>query len=88
MATTDTAEPTRRRHLSPLRWAFPIIVVTLLASLLGVMYLDYVVDPEKNLHNFPIALVNQDVGEDLTVGGQTKHVNFGDQVSEGLQKAV
>ncbi|WP_442790268.1 YhgE/Pip domain-containing protein [Nocardia sp. CDC153] len=88
MTSTDTdgsPEPApRRRHLSPLRWAFPIVVVTLLASLLGVMYLDYVVDPEKNLHDFPIALVNQDVGDDI--GG--KHVNFGDQVSEGLQKAV
>ncbi|AYF78735.1 DUF3533 domain-containing protein [Nocardia yunnanensis] len=67
-----------------MRWAFPIVVVTLLASLLGVMYLDYVVDPEKNLHDFPIALVNQDVGDDI--GG--KHVNFGDQVSDGLRKAV
>ncbi|MFJ9363117.1 YhgE/Pip domain-containing protein [Nocardia sp. NPDC101769] len=70
--------------MSPFRWVFPIVVVTLLASLLGVMYLDYVVDPEKNLHDFPIALVNQDVGDDI--GG--KHVNFGDQVSDGLQKAV
>ncbi|MEU6581950.1 ABC transporter permease [Nocardia sp. NPDC046763] len=70
--------------MSPFRWVFPIVVVTLLASLLGVMYLDYVVDPEKNLHDFPIALVNQDVGDDI--GG--KHVNFGDQVSDGLQQAV
>ncbi|MGW4242076.1 YhgE/Pip domain-containing protein [Nocardia sp. NPDC004722] len=83
--TTGGTEPTpKRRHLSPIRWAFPIIVVTLLASLLGVMYLDYVVDPEKNLHDFPIALVNQDVGDDI--GG--KHVNFGDQVADGLRKAV
>ncbi|MFI1914309.1 YhgE/Pip domain-containing protein [Nocardia sp. NPDC020380] len=89
MATTDTTESTPRRHLSLVRWAFPVIVMTLLGSLLGVMYLDYVVDPEKNLHNFPIALVNQDVGDDLTTPGQpAKHVNFGDQVSTGLQKAV
>ncbi|APA95445.1 hypothetical protein NS506_01373 [Nocardia seriolae] len=80
-----SAEPSpSRKHLSPIRWAFPIVVVTLLASLLGVMYLDYVVDPEQNLHDFPIALVNQDVGDDI--GG--KHVNFGDQVSDGLQQAV
>ncbi len=64
------------------------MVVTLLASLLGVMYLDYIVDPEKNLHNFPIALVNQDVGDDLNTGGETKHVNFGDQVEAGLRQAV
>ncbi|WP_458688392.1 YhgE/Pip domain-containing protein [Nocardia tengchongensis] len=92
MASTDstgTAETgPRRRHLSPFRWAFPIVVVTLLASLLGVMYLDYVVDPEKNLHDFPIALVNQDVGDDLKTGDQVQHVNFGDQVADGLRAAV
>ncbi|MTE11274.1 DUF3533 domain-containing protein [Nocardia sp. CT2-14] len=71
-----------------MRWAAPIVVVTLLASLLGVMYLDYVVDPEKNLHDFPIALVNQDVGDDIKTGDQVRHVNFGEQVSAGLQQAV
>ncbi|MBF6332623.1 DUF3533 domain-containing protein [Nocardia transvalensis] len=71
-----------------MRWVFPIVVVTLLASLLGVMYLDYVVDPEKNLHNFPVALVNQDVGETMGAPGQEKHVNFGDQVVDGLAEAV
>nr|WP_280272956.1 ABC transporter permease [Nocardia wallacei] len=69
-----------------MKWVFPVIVMTLLASLLGVMYLDYVVDPEKNLHGFPVALVNQDVGD--TLPGQDKPVNFGDQVAEGLRKAV
>ncbi|MEV6772861.1 DUF3533 domain-containing protein [Nocardia sp. NPDC051030] len=88
MTSTETAAAPPRRHLTPFKWVFPIVVVTLLASLLGVMYLDYVVDPEKNLHNFPIALVNQDVGDDLGTPGQTKHVNFGDQVAAGLQKAV
>ncbi len=58
--------------------------MTLLGALLGVMYLDYVIDPEKNLHDFPIALVNQDVGD--TISG--RHVNFGDQVEDGLRKAV
>nr|WP_040854943.1 ABC transporter permease [Nocardia niigatensis] len=71
-----------------MRWAFPIVVVTLLASLLGVMYLDYVVDPEKNLHDFPIALVNQDVGDDIKTGDQVQHVDFGKQVADGLRQAV
>ncbi|RDI47310.1 YhgE/Pip-like protein [Nocardia mexicana] len=65
-----------------------MIVMTLLASLLGVMYLDYVVDPEENLHNFPVALVNQDVGDKLGAPGQEKVVNFGDEVAQGLQQAV
>ncbi|WP_309231682.1 DUF3533 domain-containing protein [Nocardia sp. SYP-A9097] len=89
MASTDTsASSPAPRRLTPLRWAFPILVVTLLASLLGVMYLDYIVDPEKNLHDFPIALVNQDVGDDLETGRQIKYVNFGDQVAAGLRQAV
>ncbi|WP_425300471.1 YhgE/Pip domain-containing protein [Nocardia wallacei] len=87
MATTDTAEQgPPARHLTPVKWVFPVIVMTLLASLLGVMYLDYVVDPEKNLHGFPVALVNQDVGD--TLPGQDKPVNFGDQVADGLRQAV
>jgi YhgE/Pip-like protein len=59
-------------------------VATLFAALLGLMYLDYVVNPQKNLHHFGMALVNQDVGDTL----QGKHVNFGDQVADGLVKAV
>jgi YhgE/Pip-like protein len=66
----------------------PVLVLTLLTTLLGIMYLDYVVDPEKNLHDFPIALVNQDVGDTLGAPGQEQRVNFGDQVVEGLKQAV
>ncbi len=89
MTTTESAEASPNpRRLTPVRWVFPIVVVTLLASLLGVMYLDYVVDPEKNLHNFPIALVNQDVGDAIGAPGHQKYANFGDQVVDGLNKAV
>lgn len=61
-------------------WAGPILVVTLLMALLSIMYLGYVVDPEKNLHDFPIALVNQDDG-DIRDG---EPVNVGDQVTSAL----
>ncbi|WP_406239216.1 YhgE/Pip domain-containing protein [Nocardia sp. NBC_01009] len=66
----------------------PVAVLTLLTTLLGIMYLDYVVDPEQNLHDFPIALVNQDVGDTIGAPGQEKRVNFGDQVAAGLEQAV
>ncbi|MET8775934.1 ABC transporter permease [Nocardia sp. NPDC004654] len=66
----------------------PMIVLTLLTTLLGIMYLAYVVDPEENLHDFPIALVNQDVGETFGSPGQERRVNFGDQVADGLRKSV
>nr|WP_227985453.1 ABC transporter permease [Nocardia spumae] len=74
--------------MTPFRWLFPVAVVSLVAALLGLLYLDYVVDPERNLHDFPIALVNQDVGETLGTPGQEKRVNFGDQVADGLRAAV
>ncbi|MGV9409766.1 ABC transporter permease [Nocardia sp. NPDC003693] len=65
----------------PLRgWIPPIFVVTLLAALLGTMYLGYTSDPEKNLHDFPVALVNQDDG-DIVDG---KAVNVGNQIADAL----
>ncbi|MCX4093378.1 YhgE/Pip domain-containing protein [Nocardia sp. alder85J] len=84
--TAPDAPSSRRVPL--LRKAMPVIVVTLLAALLSVMYLDYVVDPEKNLHNFPMALVNQDVGDTLGAPGQQRQVNFGDQIAAGVRQAV
>ncbi|WP_455566328.1 YhgE/Pip domain-containing protein [Nocardia amikacinitolerans] len=94
MATTDSTGGTDpntgrldRRSLLRMVGA-PMIVLTLLTTLLGIMYLAYVVDPEENLHDFPIALVNQDVGETFGPPGQERRVNFGDQVADGLRKSV
>ncbi|QLY34354.1 DUF3533 domain-containing protein [Nocardia huaxiensis] len=57
-----------------------MLVVTLLAALMGTMYLGYTSDPEKNLHDFPVALVNQDDGD--VVDGRA--VNVGNQIAEAL----
>ncbi|MFE9582508.1 YhgE/Pip domain-containing protein [Nocardia sp. NPDC006044] len=67
---------------------FPIAVLTLLTALLSIMYLDYVVDPEKNLHDFPIALVNQDVGDVIKTADRQQQVNFGNQITDALAKGV
>ncbi|MEV6561225.1 ABC transporter permease [Nocardia sp. NPDC051756] len=67
---------------------FPMAVLTLLTALLGIMYLDYVVDPEKNLHDFPIALVNQDVGDVIKTADRQQQVNFGNQITDALAKGV
>ncbi|WP_433685918.1 ABC transporter permease [Nocardia sp. CA-119907] len=69
-------------------WLAPIAVLTLFMALLGTMYLDYVVDPEKNLHDFPIALVNQDVGDTIGAPGQQRQVNFGNQISDALRQGI
>ncbi|MFC4377171.1 YhgE/Pip domain-containing protein [Nocardia halotolerans] len=66
----------------------PTLVLTVLTALLGVMYLGYVADPEKNLHDFPIALVNLDVGDVLDTGGEQRRVDFGKQVTEALVAGV
>lgn len=50
----------------------PILTVSLLMSLLAVMYLGSVLNPKQNLHDFPIAVVNQDDGDPTTGNlGQT-----------------
>ncbi|WP_327099810.1 SNG1 family protein [Nocardia vinacea] len=75
-----TIAGTAARHLRPRAWIAPIAVVTLLMSLLATMYLAYVVNPAKNLHDFPVALVNQDDGD--TLGG--KPTNVGNQITDAL----
>ncbi|MET8429591.1 DUF3533 domain-containing protein [Nocardia sp. NPDC004860] len=61
-----------------------MVVVSLLMTLLATMYLAYVVNPAKHLHDFPIAVVNQDSGDVL--GGQP--VNIGSQISDSLTQTL
>lgn len=69
----------------PLRgWIGPVVIVSMLAALLATMYLGYTSDPEKNLHDFPVALVNQDVGDTL----EGKPANLGDQIATALTEQV
>ncbi|WP_280263890.1 YhgE/Pip domain-containing protein [Nocardia abscessus] len=65
-------------------WTRPTAVVALLMALLSFMYLGYVLNPDKNLHDFPLALVNQDVGDSL--GGNP--ANIGDQISAALVQHI
>ncbi|WP_338039860.1 DUF3533 domain-containing protein [Nocardia mangyaensis] len=79
------SKPHRKHASMPLReWLAPITLVTVLAALLGTMYLGYTADPEKHLHDFPIALVNQDVGDTL---GDTP-TNIGDQITTALGENI
>lgn len=56
----------------------------LLMALLATLYLAYVLDPQKNLHGFPLALVNQDVGDNV----DGTFVDFGNQVTDGLINGI
>ncbi|MFI9408237.1 YhgE/Pip domain-containing protein [Nocardia gamkensis] len=62
----------------------PIAVLTVFAALLATMYLGYAGNTEKNLHDFPIALVNQDVGDTL----DGKPANIGAQVTDALVAGI
>ncbi|KAF0846976.1 YhgE/Pip domain-containing protein [Nocardia caishijiensis] len=82
---TDNTAPTRPPRSMPIReWLAPITLVTVLAALLGTMYLGYTADPEKHLHDFPIALVNQDVGD--TLAGRP--ANLGAQITTALGERI
>lgn len=48
---------------SPRFWLAPILVVSALMSFLAALYLGGVLDPRGNLHDLPIAIVNQDEGD-------------------------
>ncbi|MBP2187644.1 YhgE/Pip domain-containing protein [Nocardia goodfellowii] len=88
MTTSAEVENTRAPRLRPRAWLAPIVVLTLFMALLGTMYLAYVVDPEKNLHDFPIALVNQDVGDVTGPPEARQPVNFGSQIAAALKQNI
>ncbi|WP_280357950.1 YhgE/Pip domain-containing protein [Nocardia otitidiscaviarum] len=86
-ADTSAAERSRPpAHSAPPRRGLlpPVAIVTVLAALFGYMYLGYTSAPEQHLHDFPLALVNQDVGD--TFDGTP--TNIGDSITEGIVDAV
>ncbi|WP_330231667.1 SNG1 family protein [Nocardia sp. NBC_00508] len=62
----------------------PIAVLMVFAALLATMYLGYSGNTEENLHDFPVALVNQDVGD--TIDG--KPADIGAQVTDALVAGI
>ncbi|MGO4617746.1 YhgE/Pip domain-containing protein [Nocardia sp. 2YAB30] len=65
-------------------WVRPVAVIAMLMALLSTMYLGYVINPVKNLHDLPLALVDQDVGD--TLGGNP--ANVGSQITEALSANI
>lgn len=78
-----SSSPTGARSVR-FRWIMPVAVVTLFASLLGLMYLAYVADPDQNLHDYPIAVVNNDVGAELGPPGHETHIDYGARVLDAI----
>ncbi|SNT08847.1 DUF3533 domain-containing protein [Rhodococcoides kyotonense] len=82
----DTADRLARTAIrGPKLWLAPVLVVSLLMSVLAAVYMGGILDPKKSLHDFPIALVVSDEGDVLPTGEQA---NFGNQIRDGLVAGI
>lgn len=73
---------------SPRFWLAPILVVAALMSLLAALYLGGILNPRDNLHDFTIALVNQDDGDSIDADGAPSEQNFGNDIAQGLVENI
>lgn len=74
---------------SPRFWILPLLLVLVVMSFMAAFYMGAIADPEKNLHNFPIALINEDQGGEVdNADGTTSKQNFGDQVADGVIRSA
>lgn len=64
----------------PKLWLIPTVLTGLLAFLLSLLYMGGIVNPNRELHDLPIALVNSDTGKPLT--GQQQ--NLGTQIAHAI----
>ncbi|MFE2151055.1 YhgE/Pip domain-containing protein [Streptomyces lavendulae] len=68
----------------PRLWIGTGLIAAVVSMLFALLYVGGNVNPKGNLRDLPVALVNADSGADA--GG--RHVNLGDQVVAGIQKAA
>ncbi|QTJ67566.1 SNG1 family protein [Rhodococcus sp. ZPP] len=73
---------------TPRFWIAPLLLVSIVMSLLAALYMGGMLDPTKNLDHFPIALVNQDEGDTLPGSTPPQQQNLGDQIEAGLIEGV
>ncbi|MGW0950350.1 YhgE/Pip domain-containing protein [Streptomyces sp. NPDC002623] len=82
-ATSPGAGPQARATAllrRPKLWVAPTVLTGLLALLLSLLYMGGIVNPQGDLHDLPIALVNADTGKPLP--GQKQ--NLGTQISAAI----
>ncbi|MFK0222695.1 YhgE/Pip family protein [Streptomyces vinaceus] len=68
----------------PRLWVGTGLIAAVVSMLFALLYVGGNVNPKGNLHDLPVALVNADAGSDA--GG--RHVNMGEQIVAGIQKAA
>lgn len=84
--TDPPLRPTAERATRTVRfWLIPVVVVSVLMSILATLYIGGIVDPKKSLHDFPVAIVNNDFGETTTAGDTT---NYGNQIRDALVSGI
>ena len=70
---------------APKFWVLPVLLVVVIMSFMAALYMGAIADPERNLHDFPIALANQDNGGEVpNADGGTDKQNYGDQIAKGI----
>ncbi|MFI5777270.1 YhgE/Pip domain-containing protein [Nocardia sp. NPDC051570] len=74
--TTDEDGEDTRPGWDHKLWAIPLIIAMGLLSLLALSYLGSVLHPQRNLHDYPLTLVNNDRGE------------YGGEVAERVRGAL
>ncbi|WP_329312465.1 SNG1 family protein [Streptomyces sp. NBC_01278] len=68
----------------PQLWIGTGLIAAVVSMLFALLYVGGNVNPKGNLRDLPVALVNTDAGADA--GG--RHVNMGEQIVAGMQKAA
>ncbi|MFZ2175844.1 MAG: DUF3533 domain-containing protein [Rhodococcus sp. (in: high G+C Gram-positive bacteria)] len=85
----DTSGADKWRVLrTPRFWIAPLLLVCIVMSLLAGLYMYGMLDPTKNLNNFPIALVNSDEGDTVPNSDPVQRRNLGDEIAAGLVDGV
>ncbi|MGA9875986.1 MAG: ABC transporter permease [Solirubrobacteraceae bacterium] len=64
-------------------WLVPLVLASLLISIVGVIYIGSVINPTGHLHDLPVMVVNQDTG--ATVNG--KPINIGADLANALEQS-
>nr|WP_307828385.1 DUF3533 domain-containing protein [Antrihabitans sp. YC2-6] len=91
MSTSETSIAAEENVLrSPKFWLAPVILVGIVMGLLAWLYMGGILNPQDNVRNFPIAVVNEDTGATLPAPGSPtpQNENLGEQISTALLDKV
>jgi YhgE/Pip-like protein len=88
--TTENSAAAEENILrSPKFWFAPVILVGIVMGLLAWLYMGWILNPQDNIRDFPIAVVNEDVGATVPAAPGSpspsgEKENLGNTISTGL----